>query len=189
MATMMPWVAMGVLAVCGAATVLLRIPAGSEGGRWLLLSWVAAGMALPAAPFIYALRRPEPSHWYAWTIYLGLVAGAVMVLLWIGLTSAGGAAGLLGLGFGAVTVAYCGLAWRSGGMAAWRACSAAYVLAALAMTVAVIAAYGDDEIAVLLVGSAVYGLFVSILMTASYLPAVRWWYRVRRGWTGGRTGQ
>lgn len=134
----------------------------------------------------YGLFRGAVFAWHAWTALLGLALFGCVVNIGLTLGESGNAAApsailLLLAGF-----IYSGFMWRNWNRERWLVGTALYTAAVLiGASVILFAALGSrDPQGWALINT--FFIIVQGLVVWTYSPAVRWWSRVRLGWTGPR---
>ncbi len=134
------------------------------------------------------LWRGGAVAWHVWTFFLGLAVFGVLAGMIVSMTQPPGTWEGLPVVYVIGTVVYAGIMWRAGSHHTWRVGTLAYLAVVALMTALMsIMRLGTPSFGYVLSGG-VWAFIVAILVSFTYSVPVRWWYGIRRGWTGPEIG-
>jgi len=132
----------------------------------------------------YGLYSGKTWGWHLLTVVLGLLmVVGIINLLTLGDTSDRGIGGLCAAIFFWSSVIYTGVAWRTARMKTWLIATIAYAIVNGLPLLLFLFSHVEKESFRSVIVAMLVGIIV-LLIALSYSIRVRWWYRVRLGWTG-----
>ncbi len=179
------WILPPIVALLGVWSFVMAIIGGIETNELPQAMGVMIPVLLVSIAASLGLWFGRAGGWHFWTVLLGLgILGAFVFMIMATGSDADPPGGRMAM-YVLATLIYVGIAWRTVDRKKWWWVSGGYLAIVSLVSLSVIVTYCDQACIGPVIGVLVYWLILAGLVIVTYSLGVRWWCRVRLGWTGG----